>query len=151
MDDHDRRKLIEFHVTPLVAQAVTVLRALIPPGNEGELGTWLLIRRKSDGSVDAELSLAIKGSIRSEHRDVELNKAQRAAFEFLAATAAYHQFLIRQAWPNQHRRSRKRPYAEDLPQYGDHAVGMAFGDAEIKLRVDFIGSMGDAELMKINP
>jgi hypothetical protein len=151
MDDNDRRRLIEFHVTPLIEHAVNVLRAMIPPGRARELGTYLLITRRPDNTVDAELSLEVKGTIRSEKTGLNLSKEQHAAFEFLDATAAYHRFVIEQEWPNMERRSRKRSYATDLPQYGGHALGMAFGDAELRLRVDFIGAMGDVQVIKINP
>ena len=117
VDDNDRRRLIEFHVTPLIEYAVEELRALIPKGSKRfflEVGS----------------------------ESLKLNKQQQAAFEFLLATAAYHRSLIVQAWPNMERRSRKRSYAPDLPQYGVHALGMLLEDVERKLRVQ-IWDLGD--------
>jgi hypothetical protein len=94
MDDNDRRRLIEFHVTPLIEHAVQTLRALIPHGNGIDTtGKFLFLEVGSES--------------------LKLNKQQRAAFEFLLATAAYHRSLIVQAWPNMERRSQKRSYAAD--------------------------------------
>ncbi|WP_131786576.1 hypothetical protein [Protofrankia symbiont of Coriaria ruscifolia] len=133
MDDNDRRRLIEFHVTPLIEHAVEELRALIPKGDNIK-------------AIEKFLFLEV-GS-----ESLKLNKQQRAAFEFLLTTVAYHRSLIVQAWPNMERRSRKRSYAADLPQYGVHALGMFLEDMERKLRVEIwdLGDKAGIRAVKIN-
>ena len=138
MDDNDRRVLAEFHVTPLIEHAVKTLRALIPPGHEEDgFFSWLLITREPDGSIGASLNLGTKGTIGSEGKAITLNNGQRAAFELLEVTAAYHWSLIKAAWTNMHVRSPKKAYAPDVAEYGIRAAGMAFEDAEQKLGVTF--------------
>ena len=148
MDDEFRRRLLKFAETPLVEHAVEVLRSIIPPGHENDKWrTDLLIQLNGDGSIRAGLSLA-----GTDHKAVQLNGEQRAAFEFLLATATYHRSLITQAWPNMERRSNKRPYAPDLPQYGGRAIGMVIDELELRLRVEIYAmSHPDTRAIKVSP
>lgn len=152
MDDNDRRRLIEFHVTPPIELAVEALRALIPQGDDIDAANTYLFLEPGTESLRAMLAIQRKGARLPESRELKLNKQQRAAFEFLLVIAAYHRSLIVQAWPNVERRSPKRSYAPDLPQYGSRALGMALEDLERKLRVEIWDLADEAGIraLKIN-
>ncbi|MYX25810.1 hypothetical protein GTY75_03845 [Streptomyces sp. SID8381] len=131
MDDNDRRRLLQFSETPLVEHAVGTLRSCVPSEyKDGKLFLELGV----DGTI--HVGVLMPGDRPSPGRKaIKINQAQRTAFDFLLATAAYHRLLISQAWPNMERQSRKRTYAPDLPQYGRHAIGKVVDDLEQRLRI----------------
>lgn len=131
MDDNYRRRLLRFSETPMVEQAVRTLRSCVPSGfEEGKLCLELSV----DGTIHT--GLLMPDNRPSPGRNaIKVGQKQRAAFDFLLTTAAYHRLLIVEAWPNMERRSPKRSYAPDLPQYGLHAIGMVVEDLERQLRI----------------
>ncbi|WP_131770310.1 hypothetical protein [Candidatus Protofrankia californiensis] len=136
MDDNDRRRLIEFHVTPLIEHAVRTLRALIPQGDDIDAASTYLFIEPGPESLRARLTVRRKEASKSEHRDVRLNRKQREAFGFLEATVVYQRSLIASAWTNVSRRSPTKTYAPDMPQDRQYALGKVFEDAERKLRIE---------------